>query len=261
MGLFNGAKAQISGRKAIRTHIAANQASNEGRIAEAKEKYAQARKYYEEALAEGTEKATVHQGFAILLMRMGEFDRAMSLMEKLSRSKGLKDEDWFDLRLNYAVCLWKKGRLDDAIATGYRAAQIKKCAAIYGTLGMFLVEKADQTGAFEAAKTFNGEAMDYDDEDAGVLDNMGEMLEAMSRHETDPEQARACREEAKAYYVKAHEAKPRQITTIYSLARMYHEDGQNAEARKVLSSAKDLYYSAVCSVSEDMMENLKKEVG
>ena len=38
MGLFSGAKAQISGQKAIRTHIAANQASNEGRIAEAKEK-------------------------------------------------------------------------------------------------------------------------------------------------------------------------------------------------------------------------------
>lgn len=259
MGLLSGAKAQISGQRAIRTHISANEAANAGRISEAKEKYAQAYRLYEEALREA-QKPGVHQGFAILLMRLGDFDRAMQVMEKLRLQK-LSDDDWFDLRLNYSVCLWKKGRLDDAIATGNRAFQIKKCASIYSTLGMYLVEKADQTGDFDAVKSFNEEAMGYDDEDAGVLDNMGEMYEAMSKHEADPARAREYRNQAKAYFEKAHAQKPRQITTIYSLARMRHEDGEDAEARRVLADAKDLYYSAVCSVSEEMMEKLKKEVG
>ena len=194
-------------------------------------------------------------------MRLGEFDRAIEIMQKLSRFKNLKDEDWFDLRMNYAVCHWKKGRLDDAIATATRASQIKKCASLYGTLGMFLVEKAEQTGDFEAAKAFNAEAMDYDDEDAGILDNMGEMYEAMAKWESDPAKAKECRDKAKKYYAKAHAAKPRQITTIYSLARMYHEDGQEAKAREVLDDADNLYFSGVCSVSEAMMEALKKEIG
>lgn len=261
MGLFSGAKAQISGQRAIRTHIAANEAANAGKLAEAREKYAQAYKYYEDAFREGADKPSVHQGFAILLMRMGDFDRAMEVMQKLSHFKGLKDDDWFELRLNYSVCHWKQGQLDEAIATANRAARIKKCASLYATLGMYLVEKADQTGDFEAAKTFNAEAMEYDDEDAGVLDNMGEMYEAMSKRETDPVTAKEYREKAKKYFVKAHKAKPRQITTIYSLARMYHEDGQDAEARKVLEDESDLYFSAVCSVTEDMMAALKREVG
>ncbi len=256
MGLLSA----LSGQRAVRTHISANETANAGKIAEAKQKYAQAYKLYEEALKDGGQKNSVHQSFAILLMRLGEFDRAMSLMEAL-RLKKLTDDEWFDLRLNYAVCLWKKGRLDDAIATANRAFQMKQCASIYSTLGMFLVEKADQTGDFKAADAFNAEAMGYDDEDAGVLDNMGEMYEAMSKHEADPVKASEYRAVAKDYYEKAHKEKPRQITTIYSLARMRHEDGEDAEARRVLSDAKDLYYSAVCSVSEEMMEALKREVG
>lgn len=260
MGLFSGAKAQISGQKAIRTHISANQAANEGKLSEAREKYAQAYKLYEEA-AKTPQKPSVSQGFAILLMRMGEFDRAMKIMEGLRTDKTMTESDWFDLRLNYSICLWKKGRLDDAIATGKRAFQLKQCASIYSTLGMFLVEKADETGDFAEASAFNDQAMGYDDEDAGVLDNMGEMYEAMSKHADDPEKAVEYRKKAVDYYARAHEQKPRQITTIYSLARMYHEDGEDASARKVLGDAKNLYYSAVCSVSEDMMEKLRGEVG
>ena len=79
---------------------------------------------------------------------------------------------------------------------------------------------------------------------------MGELYEAMSKRGSDPEEAAELRGKAKAYYAKAHAQKPRQITTIYSLSRMYHEDGEDAEARAVLADAKNLYYSAVCSVSK-----------
>lgn len=261
MSLFSGAMAQFTGQKAIRVHISANEAANAGRLKEAKEKYVQSFKLYEQAMREGPQKPNIRQGFAVLLMRLGDFDRAMQVMEELRLVKTLTENDWFDLRLNYAVCLWKKGRLDDAIATANRAAQLKKCASIYSTLGMFLVEKAAQTGDFTAASAFNDEAMAYDDEDAGILDNMGEMFEAMSKHEADPAKATEYRSKAKEYFAKAHKAKPRQITTIYSLARMYHEDGEDDQAHEVLDDAEDLYYSAVCSVSEDMMKALRREVG
>ena len=261
MGLFSGAKAQITGQKAIRTHINANELANEGKLAEAKARYQEAFKLYQNAMAAGPQKPNIRQGYAILLMRLGDFDGAMAEMEQLRLAKDLSENDWFELRLNYSVCLWKKGRLDDAIATAKRAMQIKKCAAIYNTLGMYLVEKAGQTGDFAEIEAFNKESMDYDDEDAGILDNVAAMNEAMMKRDTDPAEAARHRRLAKEHYARAHAVKPRQITTLYTLARLQHEDGEDAEARKTLSAADNLYYSAVCAVTEDMMEELKHEVG
>lgn len=261
MGLFNGAKAQIAGQKAIRTHISANELAGEGKPREAAAKYQEACRLYEAAMAVGPQKANIRQGFAILLMRLGDFDRAMEIMEQIRLMRDLTENDWFELRLNYSVCLWKKGRLEDAIATAKRAMQIKKCASIYNTLGMYLAEQAGRTGDFKEIEAFNRESMEYDDEDAGILDNMGEMYAAMSHHDADPAAAVEHRRQAKEYYAKAHAVKPRQITTLYTLAKMYHEDGEDDRARETLDDAENLYYSAVCAVTEEMMEALRREVG
>lgn len=258
MGLFSEAKAQLNAQKANRAHVAGNEAASAGRLEEAREKYRQAYSHYEAAVKDDPQKAAIHQSFAILLMRLGEFDRAKAIMERIRLMKNLTPDDWFELRLNYSVCLWKEGRLDDAIATARRAGQIKRSVALYNTLGMYLVDKAKQTGDFAELEAFNRESMDYDDEDAGLLDNMGGMYEARSLFADDPGPDR---EKAKEYYARAHKIKPRQITTTYTLARMYHEDGQDDLARKTLEGTEDLYYSAICSVSRDMMEDLKREVG
>ena len=61
--------------------------------------------------------------------------------------------------------------------------------SIYGTLGMYWVDKARQTGEFGPALEFNRQAMDYDDEDAATLDNMAQLHEAMAEAEKDKEKA------------------------------------------------------------------------
>ena len=264
MGLFQGAKAQLDGQKALKAHIAGNKAANDGRPAEAVEKYAQARRYYDRALAGGAKAPALRQGYAVLLLRTGEFERAREIMEAIRLHKGLSQDDWFDLRLNYAIYLWKVGRLDDAIDTIDRAAKIKKNGAIYTTLGMFLVDKARIDGDFEAAEVFNREALDYDDEDGGVLDNMAALCEArMERAQADGDAQAAAeyRRQAKALYEKAHRVKPHQITTVYALAKLCHEDGEDGRARELLSGVDRLYFSALCPVSRAMLEDLKQKVG
>ena len=264
MGFFDEVKALTTGQKAYRTHVAANRLANEGRIAEAKAQYDKALGLYERAAGGGLDKPEILLGYAILLMRTGEIERAGEQMRAVSRMQGLKESDWFDLRLNYAVYHWKQGRLDEAIETARRAAKVRKNAAIYTVLGIFLTDKARETGDFGEAEAFNAEAMEYDDEDAGILDNMGCMFEAMAAHAGaagDAERAAECRAKARTYFAKAHEVRPRQISTIYALAKMYHEDGDDAAAREVLASAVNLYYSGTCPVSEDMMNALIAEVG
>ena len=226
----------------------------------ARAKYQEAERLYEAAL-KAPQKANIRQGYAILLMRNGEFERAKTVMQEISRMKDLTESDWFELRMNYSVCLWRLGRLDDAIATAQRALNMRKSGALYSTLGMYLVEKAAQTGDFTEIERFNREAMDYDDEDAGILDNVGAMYEAMSRRDADPAARAQNRALAKQYYEKAHAIKPRQIVTKYNLARLYHEDGEDDAARKTLAASEDLYYSGICPIEESMMEELKREVG
>jgi tetratricopeptide (TPR) repeat protein len=88
MGLFSGAKAQITGQKAIRTHINANELANEGKLAEAKARYQEALNLYQSAMAAGQQKPNIRQGYAILLMRLGDFDGAMAEMEQRAARMG-----------------------------------------------------------------------------------------------------------------------------------------------------------------------------
>lgn len=257
MGILNGMKAELAGQKAYRAHVAANELADAGKPREAEEKYQQVVKLYEQAMAAGHQRPAVALGYAILLMRLGQFEKARDIMQPMRLDKSLTESDWFDLRLNYSVCLWKLGQLDDAIATAKRALPLRTCAAIYNTLGMYLVEKSARTGDFEETVAFNREAMAYDDEDAGILDNLGAMHLAMSRYADDPAPDR---QKARDYFAKAHAIKPRQITTLYELARLYHEDGEDEKARETLKDADTLYYSAVCSVNRAMVEALRDAV-
>ena len=102
--------------------------------------------------------------------------------------------------------------------------------------------------------------MDYDDEDAATLDNMAQLHEVMAEAERDGEKAAAYRVQALKYYKKAHAQKPRQITTIYYLARMLHQNGDDAGARKLLEMRDTLYISAICPVTREMIDALAAEV-
>lgn len=261
MGIFDAAKAAVTGNKAYRTHMDANKLAGEGKPAEAGAKYQEALRLYAESDRLGNAAPNITQGHALLLLREGHFDEAKALLERMAKDKSLKKDDWFQLRLQYSICLWCMGELDRAMETIGRAAEYKMNGNIYSTLGMYWVDKARQTGDFEGALNFNNQALDYDDEDAATLDNLGQLYELMAEAEGDGELAAKYRAQALDFYKKAHKEKPRQITTLYYLARMYHRDGDDERARKLLSVKDTLYFSAICPVTKDMMEALAKEIG
>lgn len=259
MGLFDAVKATTTGNKAYRTHVDANKLAGEGKPAEAGAKYREALRLYAEADRLGNVAPNIMEGYALLLLREGQFDEAKALMERMAKNKALSKDDWFKLRLQYSICLWYGGELDRAMETIGRAAQYKMNGAIYSTLGMYWVDKARQTGDFDGALKFNLEALDYDDEDGATLDNLGQLYELMAG--ADAEKAGEYRAKALEFYEKAHAQKPRQITTLYFLARMYHQNGDDARARELLSVKDTLYFSHICPVTKDMMDQLAREVG
>lgn len=263
MGFLDSMKGNQMGTKAYRMHVAGMQLRRSHKYAESEAKLSEAIKLYDEAYKLGFRKTNALQGYAILLMRSGEFARAREIMLECSKDKSMSPDDRFTLRVDFSICQWKMGKLDKAIETMRSAAQSKKNGSVYTTLGMFLVEQARQTGEFEEALAFNQEAYEYDDEDPGVLDNMGQLALLMSesaREKGDSAEAAAQRQKAMEYLRKAYELKPDQISSTYYLARLMHENGMDDRARELVDEMLKIPFSAIMQIGKDEVLALQKEL-
>lgn len=264
MGLLDNFKTNKLGQKAYNAHVQANDLSRRGRVAEAREKYVEALRLYDEAYQAGCRKISVMMSHSVLLMRQGAFEQARALMKETSQQKGLTEEAHFELRINYAICLWRLGLLDKAIETAEYAGKYARNSSFFSALGTFLVERAGQTGDFAPAQTLLDEAMEYDDEDAATLDNYGEyyrLLGLKAQEQGDAQQAQSLRAKAIDCYEKAHKAKPAQITTLYALANFAREDGDFKRARELTDKAILHSNSKVCPVSLEMLRELRDALG
>ena len=80
-----------------------------------KGKYREALPLYEAAYAKGMDKPRLLRGYSVLLIRVGQFDKALEVLKKMEKQPGLTKEQQVDLHVNYAIILWKKGHLDRAM--------------------------------------------------------------------------------------------------------------------------------------------------
>lgn len=263
MGFFDGLKVNKLGQNAYNTHVQANDFQRRGRVAEAKVKYDEAMKLYDEAYAAGCRKNGILMSYSVLMMRRGMFERARELMKEISQIGGMSEDTHFELRVNYSICLWRLGILDKAIETIRYAGKHCKNSSYYSSLGTYLVELAGQTGEFEEARALLDEAMDYDDEDAATLDNYGEyyrLLGVKAAKEGDAEEGAKLRAVAKEYYERALKVKTGQITTLYALAKFAIEDGETDRARELLDKAILHSSSRVCPISLEELQQLKAQL-
>ncbi|MBQ8971664.1 MAG: hypothetical protein IJ074_01090, partial [Clostridia bacterium] len=251
------------GMKAYRMHSSAMQLRKNGKYQECEEKLDEALKLYDEAYQKGERKFGILSGYAVLLMRKGEFEKAREVMLTASKDKSITPEDRQQLRIDYALCQWKMGRLEKAIETMCNAIGSNKSGSIYNTMAVLLIEQARATGEFEEAIAWNREALDYDDEDAEALDNMAQLNLALSdaaKAKGETEEAEKYRQEALRYFESAWKNKPSQITSAYYYAKMLYEGGDIVKARKVLATIHGIPISAMVQVSKDEVDALEKKL-
>ena len=263
MSFLDTLKTDHLARNAANAHSQANDLNRRGRVAEARKKYDEAHELYKQAYDAGCRRTNVLMNYTVLLMREGEFAEARELMKEISKDKTMTEDTHFELRVNYSVCLWRLGLLDKAIETIRYAGKHAKNSQYYTSLGTFLVDQAAQSGEFDEAQALLDEAMDYDDEDAPTLDNMGELCLQRSlwaKKNGDEETAAEMRKKSKEYYETAYKQRPSQITTLYALANFAHEDGDDAKAREYVDKAIIHSGSKLCPVSVEMLQTLKAEL-
>lgn len=264
MNLFGGNAAAKLGNKGYRCHLDGNKMLDIGKYDEARKKHEEALACYEQAYEQGLDRIHILMAYGILLMRNGQYEKAKEVFLKIHYTPQLAPDNRFQLRINYSVCLWRLGKLDEAISTIQRAAEDARTTVIYTTLGMYLIFRAEKTGDFTEAIAFNNEAYEYDDEDAAILDNIGLMHLRMSeKAKQDGDATRAEQERKLAYdfFSRAHKRKPGQVTTLYYLAEMFYEDGNHDKARQSIDAALTHNFSGVSPVSRQMAEALKARIG
>ncbi len=249
MGFLDKFKAENMGRRAYGLHVQGNRLYDDGKAAEARPKHDEALRLYEEAMKAGCVKPAYLMAYGVLLLRYGRFEESKEALLKAEHAPGITKNEKRQLRINFAICQWKLGNLDSAISQLKIAMNEAPNGVIYGSLGYILIEKARQTGDFTEAVAFNQQALDYDDEDAVVLDNMGQLNLAMGNEE-----------KALEYFTRAHELKPRQVDTLYYLARIAGKNGDKAKAVEYLNSALDGNYSGLCTTTRQQALDLKAEM-
>ena len=91
--------------------------------------------------------------------------------------------------------------------------------------------------------------MEYDDEDAGILDNMGQLNYFMGDHD-----------KAYEYFAKAYNAKSNQAATLYYIAAINLERGNLEKAQAFAERCVEGNFSALATITKPQAEALLEEI-
>lgn len=201
-----------------------------------------AMRLYKEAVSEGLNTPRYLLSYSVLLLRNDEYQAARELLVKAQKAPGMTADQRTTLFVNYACSVFKLGDLQKGIDVLEKQHAKQPCGLIYETLGCLYIE----TGEYEKALSFNEEALDYDDEDSIVLDNL-----AQTHYRLGKDKAKA-----KEYFLKAHSLKPSQIDTLYFLALYDIDDGNVEAGKEKLENALDGRFSPLNYASKEKIQEV-----
>ena len=181
--------------------------------------------------------------YTILLLREGgqeEAEKVKEILRKVEKLPGLNQRQKTEIHINYACAQYKLGHLPEAIQLLEASHKHMPCGSTYQTLGYLYVEAGDA----EKGLPFNEAAIEYDDEDPIVLDNMGQLYYRVLND----------KEKALEYFKKAIEIKDGQIDTLYFLSRYDLENGDTAAAKEKLEKALEGRFSPLNYASREKVQ-------
>lgn len=223
-----------------------NMAGQKALNAHGRGEHKKALQLYEEAYAKGMDKPRLLRGYSVLLIRMSMFDKALEVLKKMEQIGKLDAKEKADIHINYAIILWKKGHLDRAMEILEKEFQELKNGTLYSIIGYLKIEQGDA----EEALRFNKESLEYDDEDAVFLDNVGQTYYRLLGD----------KETAKTYFDRAIAIKPGAIDTNYFLALYDIENGDKESARNRLGIARKGFFSPLNYAQPDMIDDKLREL-
>ena len=189
-------------------------------------KETEARALYQQLYESGHLSAPYMLYYSVILLREGGEENCRKVLEILKKAEKAPDLDAHrrrELKVDYAEAMYILGDLEGAIQLLEQAHGEGPSGLVYQILGYLYI----QAGEKEKALAYNLEALEYDDEDAIVLDNLGQTYYRLLGE----------KETALPYFQKAHAIKKTQIDTLYFLSRYDLAAGDRDAALEKLRQA------------------------
>ena len=181
--------------------------------------------------------------YSVLLLREGgeeNFLKVKEILKKAEKAPDMSPQRKQELHVDYAVAQYKLGEMEKALNLLEASHRKSPCGITYQALGFLYIEAGDK----EKALSYNLEALEYDDEDPVVLDNLGQTYYRLYGD----------KEKAKEYFDKAHEIKDTQIDTLYFLSRYDLEAGDKKAALEKLKTAAEGRFSPLNYATREMVD-------
>lgn len=204
-----------------------------------------AKRYYTKGMKAGMKRANYRLAYGVLLLNDGEFEKARDIFSSVLTDYTQKEKKRTMAKLNISLAYWKLGEIDTAIEMLTEVQAKYNTSRIYGTLGYMLIEKGD----LDKALSYNLEALDYDDEDPVILDNLAQTYYKLGM-----------KDQAKEYFLKAEEIKPDQVDTLFYLGCIYKEEGNIRLAQEKLSKALECNITPMNTITRQQIQKKYDEV-
>ncbi|MBN2878780.1 MAG: tetratricopeptide repeat protein [Clostridia bacterium] len=205
--------------------------------------YEKAKALYEQALAEGMDKPNLIDAYGVLLMREGQFEKAIEIFGKALKAKPPLTMR-YTIRVHRAIANLKLGNIEHAKVALEDIHQRNEMEIIYETLGYLYIITDD-----EKARTFNEKAINLYPENATILDNIGQYYLEKGHPEI-----------AKEFLLESYEISKTKLDTNYHLALVAKSEGDKIKAVEYLEAAKACPISALNDTKKEDIEALYKEL-
>ncbi len=204
-----------------------------------KKQYKKALEYYKKAYKTGHLSPEMTIYYAYTALKEGKTETAEAVFEKLGKGKlSEKQKEMFNT--NYALLLWKKGQLDEAIEL---LASVPSSPTRDGSLGALYLIRARQSGDFSAALAFCEEAHERYAYDKTVMCNIGEAYYMTDRTE-----------DAEKIFEELLDLRPTTPAPFYLYGLTLKSLGKDADAEDMFRKALRFRFTALTPISRKDVE-------
>ena len=211
----------------------------------AKKDNAVAKKYFEAAYAKGLSKPNYLAAYATLLQQEKNYELALEVFQKAYRSQMATPQIKWSLKANLATCYFKIGDTERALELAEEMYDSRKNGTAFILYGYFLLS----VGRLDEALEVSLKGYEYDDEDASICDNLGQIYYAKGDFE-----------KAETFFSKALAEKDNMVDSLYFMAELNIKKEQYDQAYEYLDSALDAPMPSLTTASKEMILQKLEEI-
>ena len=205
--------------------------------------YESAKRMYERAMEKGMTKPERLGPYGVLLMREGEFEKAIDIFGDIIR---LRPKPVFRIktRINRAIAYTKLGRTQEAKVALEDIHKKYKSRQVYEALGYLYVIMDD-----EKAEDYNLEAYDYDPDNYVILDNISQYYLQKGDYV-----------KAREYAEKAYDIDDNKVDNLYHLALIEAHDKNMEKAKEYCEDMMNASLTGLNDIKEDIRQKTYENI-